>query len=86
MPKVLLIAGASRGGSTLIDRLLGQLDGFQSTGELAHIWRRGLLKNQRCGCGVPFRKCRFWRDVLECGAGLKPFPPARDLVRLRRCA
>ncbi len=36
--RVLFIAGPGRSGSTLLDLLLGQIDGFTSTGELRLIW------------------------------------------------
>jgi hypothetical protein len=28
------------------------------------MWDRGLVHNQLCGCGVPFRDCAFWRAVF----------------------
>ncbi|MDT0329105.1 sulfotransferase [Nocardiopsis lambiniae] len=52
-----------RSGSTLIERLLGELPGFCSIGETVHLWRRGLLENERCGCGLPFADCGFWAEV-----------------------
>ena len=61
--RVLYIGGSARSGSTLLDRILGQLPGFWSAGELVHVWRRGVLENQLCGCGVPFHECQFWGPV-----------------------
>lgn len=52
-----------RSGSTLIERLLGELPGFCSVGEVVHLWRRGLVENERCGCGLAFADCGFWGDV-----------------------
>lgn len=52
-----------RSGSTLIERLLGELPGFCSVGEVVHLWRRGLLENERCGCGATFADCGFWVEV-----------------------
>ncbi|MFD6951803.1 sulfotransferase [Nocardiopsis sp. TSRI0078] len=52
-----------RSGSTLIERLLGELPGFCSVGETVHLWRRGLVEDERCGCGRPFSGCGFWTDV-----------------------
>jgi len=63
--RVLFIGGLGRSGSTLLDRMLGQLDGFWSVGELVHIWQRGLKENNLCGCGRRFRDCHFWRRVGE---------------------
>ena len=41
--RVLYIAGSGRSGSTILDRTLGQVDGFFSAGELCNLWGRGLL-------------------------------------------
>ncbi|WP_420910932.1 sulfotransferase [Thermus thermophilus] len=35
--KVVFIGGYGRSGSTLLDRMLGQVEGFVSVGELRHI-------------------------------------------------
>src|SRR5690242_10887667 len=67
--KVLFIAGSGRSGSTLLDMLLGQINGFYSTGELRFIWERGFGQNQLCGCGKPFRECDFWTEVVKEGFG-----------------
>jgi UDP-N-acetylglucosamine transferase subunit ALG13 len=63
--RTLYVGGAGRSGSTLLDRVLGQVPGFHSAGELVHLWQRGLAENQLCGCGEPFRTCQFWRAVGE---------------------
>jgi hypothetical protein len=63
--RVLYIGGSSRTGSTLLDRLFGQIDGFFSGGEIRHIWGKGLEQNQLCGCGEPLRTCTFWSAVGE---------------------
>jgi hypothetical protein len=63
--KVIFIGGAGRSGSTLLDMLLGQIDGFHSTGELRFIWDRGFGQNQLCGCGKPFKECDFWVEVVK---------------------
>lgn len=63
MTKVLYIGGLGRSGSTLLDRMLGQLPQVVSVGEVREIWRRGLLENRLCGCGVPYRACEFWVAV-----------------------
>jgi Sulfotransferase family len=60
---VIFIGGYGRSGSTLLDRVLGQVDGFFSAGEVHHIWERGFLQNELCGCGEPFRACAFWSEV-----------------------
>ncbi len=64
MTRVLFIAGNGRSGSTILHNLLGQIDGFTAVGELRYIWGRAALDNQTCGCGMPFRDCAFWNDVM----------------------
>ncbi|TPV94767.1 MAG: sulfotransferase [Myxococcales bacterium FL481] len=68
--RIVYIAGSGRSGSTLLDRLLGQLPRWWSCGELAHIWSRGFQHDQRCGCSKPFSRCPFWSQVrLDLAAG-----------------
>ena len=64
MPKIILIAGHSRSGSTLLDRLLGEMDGFVTVGELRCLWIRGLIDDQLCGCGAAFQSCEHWRGIV----------------------
>lgn len=63
MTGVLFIVGASRSGSTLLERLLNELPGVMSVGELQRVWRRGFVENQLCSCGQPFHDCPFWGKV-----------------------
>jgi hypothetical protein len=63
--RIVFIAGYARCGSTLLERMLGQLEGFDSFGEMRHIWYRSFQDNQLCGCGVPFRRCAFWGEVVQ---------------------
>lgn len=83
--RVLFIAGPSRGGSTLLGRLLGTVPGFVHVGELTYLWDRGPLQNQLCGCGQPFRECPFWTAVLTDAFGSPVLSPQRanELLRLR---
>lgn len=62
-PTVLLIGGSGRSGSTLLDRMLGQLPGFVAVGELRYIWSEALAGNRHCGCGARFLDCPFWSAV-----------------------
>jgi len=61
--KVIYIAGTGKSGSTLLGKLLGQIDGFMDVGELINITRQH-DHNQRCGCGVRVDLCPFWSRVL----------------------
>lgn len=63
LPRVVYLGGLGRSGSTLVERLLAELHGVCSVGEVVHMWQRGVLENERCGCGEPFGGCTFWRDV-----------------------
>lgn len=62
-PRVLFLGGLGRSGTTLLERLLGELPGVCALGEVVHLWQRGLLDGERCGCGEPFRECPFWHEV-----------------------
>lgn len=62
-PTVLCIIGKGRSGSTLLDTILGQLDGVFSTGELGRLWEWGLSNGYRCGCGEPVTECTTWRAI-----------------------
>jgi UDP-N-acetylglucosamine transferase subunit ALG13 len=67
--RVLFIAGWGRSGSTLLDRMLGQVPGVFSAGELRDIWERGVREDRLCGCGQPFHECAVWRKVGEVAFG-----------------
>jgi hypothetical protein len=61
--RVLYIGGSGRSGSTLLERLIGHVRGFCPVGELVHLWRRGVSRNELCGCGAAFADCGFWQEV-----------------------
>ena len=75
--KVLFIAGWARSGSTLLDNILGQVDGFFSAGEVRWIWNRGLLEHRKCACGRPIDECPFWEKLFREEFGW-PGPDAID--------
>ncbi len=68
--RVLLIAGALRSGSTLLDRVIGSYEGFCSVGEAHVIWEGSFEQNHLCGCGLPFRDCLFWGEVSRKAFGV----------------
>jgi SAM-dependent methyltransferase len=82
--RIVFIGGYARTGSTLLDRLLGQIEGFASFGELRHIWDRSFLGGQLCGCGRGFRDCPFWRDVAGEAFGGIDAAGARSVSRAKR--
>lgn len=61
--RVLFIGGFGRSGSTLIERILGQLPGYVAVGELVHLPQRGLVEDEPCGCGKAFSDCPFWTEI-----------------------
>ena len=83
--KVLYIAGWGRSGSTLLDMLLGQIDGFLSTGELRYVWERGVIGDWTCGCQRSVKTCPLWSKVLDAIAVSRE-PEARTIVEWQRQA
>ena len=77
--KVLYICGTRRCGSTMLSRLLGEVDGFVNVGEMASYFLRQKLAGP-CGCGAPVDDCPFWRSFP-----LSPVAQAlgRKLIRVR---
>jgi hypothetical protein len=61
--RVVYLGGMGRSGSTLAERLLGELPGVCVAGEVVHLWQRGVMDNERCGCGADFGRCEFWSAV-----------------------
>jgi hypothetical protein len=81
---VLYILGWGRSGSTILDNLLGSIDGFFSAGELHYIWERGLIEGRKCGCGERIVACELWSSALRAGWGGPEEIDAEDLVRAQR--
>jgi len=84
--KVLYIGGFGRSGSTLVERILGQLPGFCSAGEVVFLWQRGLIDGQLCGCGVPVPECEFWSRVGKTAFGGWDQIDAHEMLALQRRA
>jgi len=69
--QVLYLAGLGRSGSTLLTRLLGQIEGVCSVGEIHHLWKTGAPRaaaDELCGCGETYADCGFWLDRLAAAA------------------
>jgi hypothetical protein len=83
--KVLFILGTARSGSTIIDNILNEVDGFFSVGEVRFLWER-ILQGRWCGCGRPFEECPIWSVVLHKASGFleKSNVDVREIVRWQR--
>lgn len=83
-PRVLFLGGLGRSGTTVLERVLGELPGTCAVGELVHLWQRGVLEDETCGCGEPFSRCAFWTAVgARAFAGWTPELAGR-MVQLQR--
>jgi hypothetical protein len=80
----MFMGGSTRSGSTLVERLLGALPGVCNVGEVVHLWERGLLRGERCGCGTPLPLCPFWREVGEVAFGGWDSFDAAEFLALKR--
>ena len=80
--KILYIAGAGRTGSTLLEKLLGQLPDVFAGGELTFLW--GYAIKGRCSCGLPFVECPVWTAILSEAYGSVDAVDADEMVALRR--
>jgi hypothetical protein len=67
--RVLFLGGSGRSGTTLLARVIGQIPGFWTGGEIREIWRERTGQNRLCGCGQPFHECPFWHRVGEVAFG-----------------
>jgi sulfotransferase family protein len=81
--KVIYIGGWGRSGSTLVDRVLGQIPGVISLGEVREVWQRGVVENRPCGCGLPFSECPFWTAVGDAAFGGWKAIDRREVLHLR---
>lgn len=64
-PKIVLIIGAGRSGSTVIGQVISHaIDGVH-LGELNYLYSRSVVKDQICSCGHNFSKCTFWSTILS---------------------
>jgi hypothetical protein len=63
--RVVYLGGLGRSGTTLLERMLGEIPGVCALGEVVHLWRRDVRDGESCGCGRPFAACDFWAEVGE---------------------
>ena len=83
---IAFIGGWGRSGSTLLSRMLGEVDGYECVGEIRDVFLRGLVENRVCGCGDRFQDCAFWGAVGQAAYGgwdqldVERLAELRDLV------
>ncbi len=82
-PVVIYVAGSGRNGSTFLGLQLERSPQFFFAGELTHVWQRGCLDNELCGCGQPFHDCEFWTTVIDKAFGRFTAADAKQAVQLR---
>ncbi len=58
------ICSVGHSGSTLLDLLLGEQDGFVSLGETMHL-PKNIALNSVCSCGAKCLKCQFWLNNIK---------------------
>jgi hypothetical protein len=63
--KVISISGFGRSGTTILGNVLGSVPGFFHTGETCFIWENGINNNRNCGCGMTFKQCPQWHNILK---------------------
>lgn len=80
---LIFVGGLGRSGTTLLERLLGEIPGVTPLGEVVHLWARGVHADEPCGCGQPFSQCAFWNKVGERAFGRWRASHADWLLSLR---
>ena len=76
--KVLYIAGYGRSGSTVLATILAGHPEIASVGELAYALDDWADPRRTCACGLHYRECGFWRDLVR---SVPLDPDARRQVR-----
>ncbi|WP_081416550.1 sulfotransferase [Arthrobacter castelli] len=82
--RVLMLGGFGRSGSTLLERCLAETRGVTALGEVLHLWERGLVDDELCGCSSRFSECAFWQDIGRRAFGGWERVDAAQLVEDRR--
>jgi hypothetical protein len=82
-PRILYIGGWGRSGSTLLARMLAQVPGLITVGEVRDVWLRGCIEDRLCGCGARFHDCEFWTEVGRLAFGGWSGVDPSQMLRLR---
>lgn len=61
-----VVSGSGRSGTTLLARLLGEIEGCVNVGEVNQLIAGKLRDSSSpCGCGSPPHDCPFWKGLEE---------------------
>lgn len=61
--RVVYVLGTQRGGTTILGRVLGTIEGFSYAGELRDLWTVRPKRDLTCGCGKSHADCEVWSEV-----------------------
>lgn len=65
MTSIVYLGAVGRSGTTMLERVAATSPSFVSLGEMVHLWQRGMLHNEPCGCGLPLRSCPVWTAIVD---------------------
>jgi hypothetical protein len=80
--KVVYVLGSSRGGTSIVGRILGLMQGAVFAGELRRLWGPARQPGRTCGCGRPLAECEVWSQMLHDDAKY-PQPDTEAVVALQ---
>ncbi len=81
-PRILVIAGWGRSGSTILANILGSTAGVVTLGEVNNLWERGFGDDLNCSGGEPFSCCPAWKPIAASAFG----EPAAEVAGQARTA
>jgi hypothetical protein len=82
-PKVVLIAGAAHGGTTIFNMMLGQHTDIFATGKLRDFPHGVVFEAANiCSCGAPAADCPFWLEIRRRYQPIDEQPNEEKLPRL----
>ena len=73
--RIVFITGMGRSGSTILELLLGRIEGWVAGGELRRYWYGQSFPDWLCGCGRLLSECEFW-DRVRAGLAERGVDPA----------
>ena len=82
--EIAYVGGWGRSGSTLLTRMLAEVDDFVGVGELRDVFLRGIVQDRVCGCGSRFSECEFWQSVGQDAYGGWDKLSVPDIEELRK--